>query len=46
MQELEDFVGQLPRDLRSLPILIVRQQGQDSCDHTDFRVRTWLVTPF
>lgn len=42
-QDLEDFGQRLPRDLKSLPILIVRQQGQDDCDHKDFRVRTWLV---
>ena len=43
LQDLEDFGLQLPRGFESLPILIVRQQGQDSCDHTDFRVRTWMV---
>ena len=43
MQELEDWVGPLPRKIESLPILVVRQQGQDDCDHTDFRVRTWMV---
>ena len=43
MQELEDWVGSLPRKIESLPILVVRQQGQDDCDHTDFRVRTWMV---
>jgi len=43
VQDLEDFGQRLPRDLKSLPILIVRQQGQDDCDHKDFRVRTWLV---
>ena len=42
-QDLEDFGQRLPRDLASLPILIVRQQRQDDCDHNDFRVRTWLV---
>jgi hypothetical protein len=42
-QDLEDFGQRLPRDFQSLPILIVRQQGQDQCNHTDFRVRTWMI---
>jgi hypothetical protein len=42
-QDLEDFGQRLPRGFQSLPILIVRQEGQEGCDHSDFRVRTWLV---
>jgi hypothetical protein len=43
LQDVEDFGKRLPRDFESLPILVVRQQGQEGCDHKDFRVRTWLV---
>lgn len=42
-QDLEDFGNRLPRDVASLPILIVRQEGQTGCNHQDFRVRTWFV---